>query len=110
MQSRLDASAGWLGRDRFDAAVATLGPTLVLRYKELPLSMEGGVSLTGLSRDVFGTKDLGSLFQFTSHIGFNVDISSGIRLGYRFQHMSNAGLAKPNPGLNMHMLGVSFLF
>ncbi|MEY2428504.1 MAG: hypothetical protein QOJ40_1389 [Verrucomicrobiota bacterium] len=110
LQSRLDASLGWLGRDRADAVLATLGPTLVVRYKELPLSLEGGASVTGLSRDVFGTKDLGSMFQFTSHIGLNWNFAERFRAGYRFQHMSNAGISEPNPGLNLHVVAVSYLF
>ena len=110
LQSRLDASVGWLGRDRFDAALITLGPALALSYKELPLSLEGGVSLTGLSRDEFGSKDLSSLFQFTSHIGLNWDFAEHLRVGYRFQHMSNAGIHEPNLGLNLHVFAVSYLF
>ena len=29
---------------------------------------------------------------------------------YRYQHMSNAGIATPNPGLNLHMVAFSYLF
>ena|SRR5258708_6001543 len=110
LQSRLDFSAGWLGRERADAFVTTLGPTLVLGHEGLPLSLEGGVSVTGISRDQFGSKDLGSLFQFTSHVGLNWDFAPHLRLGYRFQHMSNAGIREPNPGLNLHMVAISYLF
>ena len=31
-------------------------------------------------------------------------------MGYRFQHMSNAGLASENPGLNLHMIEVRWAF
>jgi lipid A 3-O-deacylase len=110
VQSRLDASAGWLGREGFDAALVTLGPSLVLRDKWLPLSLEGGLSVTGLSRDEFGSKDLGGHLQFTSHAGLNWDFASHWRVGYRFQHTSNAGLRAPNPGLNLHLFAVSYVF
>lgn len=63
-----------------------------------------------LSRHDFGSKDFGELFQFTSHIGLNLDLWEHLRLGYRFQHMSNAGLSGHNPGLNLHMLSMSYLF
>ena len=66
--------------------------------------------LTGLSRDEFGSKDLGGNFQFTSHAGLNWDFAEHFRVGYRFQHMSNAGLREPNPGLNLHLFAVSYLF
>jgi lipid A 3-O-deacylase len=109
-QSRADLSAGWLGRDRADAAIMTLGPTLVVGYDRFPVTLEGGASLTGLSRDQFGSRTFSTLFQFTSHIGINWDFAAHLRAGYRFQHMSNAGIKEPNPGLNLHVLAVSYLF
>ncbi len=110
LQSRIDLSAGWLGDPGGDAAIGTFGPSLVLSRKGFPLALEGGVSPTLLSQHEFQSKDLGSYFQFTSHAGLNWDFSHHFRLAYRFQHMSNAGLATPNPGLNLHMLGVSYFF
>jgi lipid A 3-O-deacylase len=110
LQSRLDVSVGWLGESGHDAALGTLGPTVLLSREHFPLSIEGGSSPTLLSRHNFGAADLGSDFQFTSHAGLNADLSAHWRLGYRFQHMSNAGLATFNPGLNLHLFAVSYLF
>jgi hypothetical protein len=110
LQSRLDLSAGWLGSQGTDAAIATIGPTVVLGRKRFPLSLEGGLSPTVLSRHEFESKDFGSLYQFTSHAGLNWDLGERFRVGYRFQHMSNAGFASPNPGLNMHLFTVSYRF
>jgi hypothetical protein len=110
LQSRFDFSAGWLGESSANAAVGTAGPTLIAILKTFPLSFETGVSPTVLSRSNFPSKDFGDLFQFTSHVGFGFDITSGMRVGYRFQHMSNAGLSRHNPGLNLHMISVNFLF
>jgi lipid A 3-O-deacylase len=98
LQTRMDVSAGWLGDPGGDA------------FGQFPLNFEAGVSPTLLSRHEFATKDFGAYFQFTSHVGLNWDLSSRFRVGYRFQHMSNAGIAEPNPGLNLHMVGVSYLF
>jgi hypothetical protein len=99
-----------LGDRRTDAAIGTLGPTFVLGRDQFPISLEAGVSPTIISRYEFATRDLGSLYQFTSHVGLNVDIISHLRLGYRFQHMSNGGLSQPNSGLNLHLFGVSYVF
>jgi hypothetical protein len=110
VESRFDLSAGWLGRQRFNSALGTVGPTLVLRNKWLPVALEAGASVTGLSRGEFGSKDLGGLFQFTTHAGLNWDFAPHLRVGYRFQHMSNAGIRSPNPGLNLHVFAVSYLF
>jgi hypothetical protein len=108
--SRLDGSAGWLGAGDKNGAMFTLGPTLVLSRKNLPITLDGGVSPTVITRSQYDTKDLGIPFQFTTHIGINWDFAKHFRAGYRFQHMSNAHLSNHNPGLNLHLFGVSYLF
>ncbi len=110
LQSRVDLSVGWLGQSSANAALGSAGPTLIGFLKTFPLSVEAGVSPTIISRSNFPSKDFGDLFQFTSHVGFSFDVAPKVRVGYRFQHMSNAGLSRHNPGLNLHMLGVSYLF
>jgi hypothetical protein len=49
---------------------------------------------------------LGGKFQFASHGGFGMHAflasDVAITLGYRFRHISNAGLDEPNHGLNTH--------
>jgi hypothetical protein len=110
LQSRLDSSIGWLGDKGNNAGIGTVGPSVALSRERLPVSLEGGVSPTFLSRSEFGSKDFGTDIQFTSHIGLNWDFAAHWRLGYRFQHMSNAGLGSKNPGLNLHLFGLSYLF
>lgn len=54
-------------------------------------------------------------FNFMDQAGFGVRIAENRSrawvMGYRFQHISNAGRVKPNPGANFNFvyLGVSFL-
>jgi len=110
LESRLDIGVGWLDEGGTSAAIVEAGPLLVIIYKQFPLTLAVGSNLTGLSRPKFETKDLGIQFQFTSHIGLNWDFAQHFRLGYRYQHTSNAGLDKINPGLNLHMVGLSYLF
>ena len=110
LQPALDASAGWLNGEHANAFVGTVGPVLELHKGTFPLVLEGGSSPTLLSRNRFGSRDFGEAFQFTSHIGLAWDITDHIRVGYRFQHMSNAGISNPNPGLNVQMLTVSYRF
>lgn len=109
-QPRIDASAGWLEGEHADAFIGTVGPLVELRPGKFPLALEGGSSPTILSRDRFGAKNFGEQFQFTSHIGLTWYITEHISVGYRFQHMSNAGIAHPNPGLNLQMLELSYSF
>ena len=110
LQSRLDGSLGWLGEADVNSVIGSAGPSLLLAREKLPISFEGGVSATGLSRSDFRDKDFGQLFQFTSHLGLNFDAGAGIQIISRFQHMSNAGISLHNPGLNLFMFGASYLF
>ena len=54
-------------------------------------------------------------FNFMDQAGFGVRVEQSRRrawlIGYRFQHISNAGRVKPNPGANFNFvyLGISFL-
>ena len=78
LQTRVDFSIGWLGDSDNDAAIGTAGPSVVLGRESLPVSLEGGVSPTGLSRSEFGSKDFGTEIQFTSHVGLNWDFASAL--------------------------------
>jgi Lipid A 3-O-deacylase (PagL) len=110
LQSRMDASAGWLGRQGDNAFLGTLGPSLGLRHKLFPIEFEGGSSPTILNRNRFGDTDFGFPLQFTSFLGVSADMGRHWAVGYRFQHMSNAGLGSDNPGLNMHMVSFRYRF
>jgi hypothetical protein len=110
LDSRLDVGLGWLAENSQNAAIGEAGPMVVLSYKQLPITLDLGSNPTGLSRRDFGSKNLGIQFQFTTHIGMNWDFVEHFRLGYRYQHTSNAGLSSSNPGLNMHVFALSYLF
>jgi hypothetical protein len=108
--TRLDFAGGWLGESGVHAAIGSIGPSILFVREEFPFSFEAGVSPTGITESKFPDKNFGGSFQFTSHLGVNWEMTTHFRLGYRFQHMSNADIYYPNPGLNMHMLALSYLF
>ena len=110
LQSRVEVSTGWLGERGDNSAIENVGPCLVLAREHFPLSLAGGVNATVLSRSEFASRDFGILFQFTSYVGVNWDFAAHMRLGYRFQHMSNAGLNGHNPGLNLHVFSLGYVF
>ena len=106
----IDASVGWMGDDKKDGLVIAAGPEGKLTYANRPVALRFGSSPTYISRFAFDQRDFGIELQFTSHVGLSWDITDYLQLSYRLQHMSNAGFAKPNPGLNMHMIGIMWLF
>jgi hypothetical protein len=110
VQSRLDPSLGWIGGHSQNAFVGTVGPSLQLKRRNFPIELDFGSSPTYVSTHEWGTVDVGTQLQFSSHAGLDWDITRRLRVGYRFTHMSNAGIKEPNPGINMHMLSVSVLF
>ena len=106
----LEASAGLLSGANTHGFVGTIGPGLALGLWGERLWLKAGISPTVISQDRYGDEDLGGPVQFTSHIGASVKIYKALSLGYRFQHMSNAGLYRHNPGLNLHVVEVSWRF
>ena len=110
LKTRLDFSLGSFWNGENEAIIGGLGPVFVLGSRDYPLKIEGGISPTLVSRHTFGAHDLGMAFQFSNRIGIAWNVNEKFRVGYWFQHMSNAGMAKPNEGLNMHFLSASFCF
>jgi hypothetical protein len=110
LRPQVDLSVGWLTGRGEDGFVGTFGPAFKLQKGEFPLALVGGVSGTVLSHEVFRNKNFGMWFQFTSNVGLQLRLGSHLDLGYRFQHMSNAGLSNHNPGLNLHMFTAGYAF
>ncbi len=104
------AGLGWIGDERHGTVIGSTGPAVRLSLGRMPLSLIGGMSPTLVGENHIGGTDMGSAFHFTSHIGLVWQITSELELGYRIQHMSNGGLRGVNPGLNEHMVGVSWRF
>lgn len=102
----VDMELGALNGWNTTAFVGTLGPALRIGNKKFPVFVEGGCNPTMLSRHQFGPNDYGCNFQFTTYGGVGVTLGERWELGFRFQHMSNAHVAEPNPGLNMLGLGL----
>ena len=106
----LEGSAGVISGGSTEGFVGAVGPGLAVGFWDNRLLLKAGVSPTFISKDNYGEEDLGGPVQFTSHIGLAAEAYRGLSVGYRLQHMSNAGLYDHNPGLNLHMLEVSWRF
>lgn len=50
------------------------------------------------------SKDLGGTFQFMSGLGLSWEFADHSRLGFRYQHISNANLHDKNPGADILLL------
>jgi hypothetical protein len=106
----LEASLGVIHGGGDSGAIAMFGSGLDLELLDGKLEFNLGANLTGMTRREYGDVDLGSHFAIASHTGVNFQIHRHLILGYRFQHISNAGLSSRNTGLNLHMVEVSYRF
>ena len=48
-------------------------------------------------------KDLGHIFEFKSEVQLSLDFSKSSKLGFSYNHISNASLGDKNPGANSYM-------
>jgi hypothetical protein len=110
LKGYVSSSLGWLGDDHNDTVTGSLGPSLRLRYEPLPVALVFGSAPTFLGRNHLGGRNLGCAFQFTSHVGLMWEVIPGWELGYRAQHISNAGIGSDNPGLNSHFAVFAWRF
>lgn len=109
LRTRFDGGAGVLESEGDEGAWIAIGGDLVFSLFDGLVEVEGGFRPTWLSDYKYGADDFGGQMQFSSHIGVTV-IAHPVTMGYRFQHMSNAGIYDSNPGINLHLFGLGCRF
>lgn len=74
--------------------------------------LEAAIGFHLLSHTQIGDKRMSTAFQFGDHLGFGYRFGakSAFDLGYRFQHLSNASIKRPNPGINFHQIRLQYRF
>jgi hypothetical protein len=115
----LEASIGyWRYGDATSSqrgSLVDLGLTPVLRVQPNSLSgpyVEAGLGVHLLSHSSIGDTRMSTAFQFGNHIGLGYRFGAGgsYDLGYRFQHLSNASIKRPNAGINFHQIRLQYSF
>ena len=99
-------------------SILDIGFTPVFRIQQTTLStvspyVELGVGFHFLSAtSISPQRQFGTSFQFGDHVGAGLRFGDKGRydLGYRYQHLSNAGLKGPNQGINFHELRLQYHF
>jgi lipid A 3-O-deacylase len=73
---------------------------------------DAGIGAHLLSETSLGDNNYSTAFQFGSLIGFGLGFGKHgqYELGYRFQHISNAGIKDPNDGISLHLLRLGYAF
>ena len=100
------------------STVVDFGFTPVFRFQQTTRSalspyVELGVGFHLLSTTSISTqRQFGSAFQFGDHVGAGVRFGDKgkYEIGYRYQHLSNAGIKGPNQGINFNELRLQYHF
>jgi hypothetical protein len=110
-------AAYWFTSGEMHNTVWEFGVTPILRYIKdsgaFRPYIEAGAGLRGLTHPtVNSTYSLSSAFQFTEVVGVGVQFGGHqqYQIGYRFQHISNADIKRPNPGIDFNQVYVQYNF
>jgi lipid A 3-O-deacylase len=101
------------------SASGSRDPSHVWQFNAIPMFrwwmserfyVEAGVGATAFTSTSFADKKIGSSFQFGDHLGVGFLVTPNNRLGIRYSHFSNAGIKRPNPGLDVVQVTYSYQF
>lgn len=95
--------------------LSEIGITPVFRIQANDLRgfyLEGGIGVHLLSATALGNKRFGTAFQFGDHLGlgYRFGARGAFDVGYRYQHLSNADIKRPNNGLDLHQVRLLYWF
>jgi hypothetical protein len=110
LSTNINLSAGALRGGGETGFIGSVGPSVTLSMVQDLILLDGGISAALLSEHKFGQENFGGPMQFVSHVGIRFKLGGNLGVGYRFQHMSNASIYNRNPGLELHMLELSYFF
>lgn len=90
----------------------------ILHWEKIPVGsgwfpfVGAGVGLHILSEQGISDQNMGQLVQFGSHFDMGVRFGQNghYGVGYRFQHLSNAGINDDNDGINLNYLRFTYYF
>lgn len=107
-------SLGILNGGKETGIIGSIGTALIFNKQVWGFSTDLGINFNFLDRRHLGTMDFGSKLQFGAYLGINYCFTNNLKMGYRLQHISNGHIIysenTPNPGLDMHMFGISTVF
>lgn len=96
--------------DNPERSVAEVGVTPVFRLERGDFYLEGAIGFHLVEKEVSATRKFSTTFQFGDHLGAGFYFGPGRRydLGIRVQHLSNASIDTPNPGINFVLVRLQY--
>lgn len=116
-----EASLGsWRGKSAIgnNQTITDVGVTPVFRLQQKnPVGfapyVEGAIGFHLITPTfIYVNRHFGSSFQFGDHLGVGMRFGDHQQfdLGYRYQHLSNGGIKKPNQGINFNQVRFTYHF
>ncbi|WP_175914965.1 MULTISPECIES: acyloxyacyl hydrolase [Burkholderia] len=114
----MEGHAGyWHTGGNVHGSIGEFGATPMFRFiksaGQVRPFVEAGAGIRFLTSPTISNKlSLATSFQFVDVVGVGAQFGERqqYQLGYRFQHVSNAGIKEPNPGINFHQFYVQYNF
>ncbi|KVX13140.1 deacylase [Burkholderia ubonensis] len=107
----------WHTNGNVHTSIWELGATPMLRFIKSAGAVrpyvEAGAGIRLLSHPTISNDlSMSTAFQFADVAGVGVQFGQRqqYQVGYRFQHVSNAGIKEPNPGINFHQFYLQYNF
>lgn len=111
-ETRAAVSAGALTTRIESGFIGSVGTSLLFNRPGPGPGLELAIKAAMTDRRSFGDHDLGSALLFGGSAGLSWRFESGLRIGYRLEHLSNGHIFysrnTPNPGIDLHMLDVGW--
>ncbi|TFZ01901.1 acyloxyacyl hydrolase [Ramlibacter humi] len=92
---------------------AQLGLVPMFRWRpaQAPWFVEAGIGLSVLDKQyVTANRVQSSEWNFSDNLALGYDIGKGSEVSLRWQHSSNGGARKPNPGINLYAVRYAVKF
>lgn len=103
-----ESTVGLLDDGYKKSVLFSVGPMLYFGIDKNTFSLMGGVSPSLMTNHTFRNIEFGGTFNFISHIAVLFSPIENMKLGYRFEHISNARIYESNPGINIHFIEIHF--
>ena len=111
---QLNAAAGVLSGGGDNGFIGSIGADVALKNPWNGLEADLGINVNLIDKRRFGKQDFGSMLLFGAYAGLTYRIYRGLGINYRLLHLSNGHIFyatdTPNPGLDLHMFGLTWRF
>lgn len=114
VDTNIETSAGALTGGGETGFIGAVGPGLSINKSGKGLALDIGISFNVMDRKKFVNQNFGSILLFGAGIGASYRFENGMKIRYQILHTSNGHIlypsGTPNPGLDSHVVGVSWNF